>query len=234
MDCNTVIASCPIIDPITFELEIKRNMSGSKTEHDPAELKVTGVLKEISASMSRGDYNVLMAILVENFQEKGDFELSKNEPKRSPRPQILDRNSLTLNVKSRYTSGSRTSLTGSGSVKSLRAALSVDQERHPLSKVVEFNFKFRGFQAEIYSGKTELEIGNNVRDVNLSMAKIHIQLLSVDGFYYFDGSLIANAFLQNLVLEDSRMHEETHENRYFLRELKIGKIRFFYGKSKSF
>ena len=79
VDCNTVIASCPIIDPITFELEIKRNMMGSKIETDPAELKVTGVLKEISASMSRGDYNVLMAILVENFQEKGDFELSKNE-----------------------------------------------------------------------------------------------------------------------------------------------------------
>ena len=47
-------------------------------------------------------------------------------------------------------------------------------------------------------------------------SKIHIQLLSVDGFYYFDGSLIANAFLQNLVLEDSRMHEDTHENRYFI------------------
>ena len=125
----------------------------------------------------------------------------------------MDRNSLTLNVKSRYTSGSKTSLTGSGSVKSLRAALS-REDRHPLSKVVEFNFKFRGFQAEIYSGKTE--IGNNVRDAKLSLAKIHIQLLSVDGFYYFDGSLIANAFLQNLVLEDSRMHEDTHENRYFI------------------
>ena len=79
VDCNTVIASCPIIDPITFELEIKRNMMGSKIETDPAELKVTGVLKEISASMSRGDYNVLMAILVENFQEKGDFEWRPNK-----------------------------------------------------------------------------------------------------------------------------------------------------------
>ena len=111
----------------------------------------------------------------------------------------------------RYKSGSRTSL-GSGSVRSFKAALSTE-ERHPLSKVVEFNFKFRGFQAEIYSGKTDLQNGVNVRDQTLSLAKIHIQLLSVDGFYYFDGSLNANAFLQNLVLEDSRTHEETIENR---------------------
>ena len=101
VDSNEVIASCPIIDPITFHLEIKRNMMKSTTESDPAELKVTGVLKEISASMSTGDYNVLMAILVENFQEKGEFELRKNEVK-VVKPQILDRNSLTLNVKSRY------------------------------------------------------------------------------------------------------------------------------------
>ena len=141
VDSNQVIATCPIIDPITFELEIKRNMMGTKTKDDPAELKVTGVLKEISASMSRGDYNVLMAILVENFQEKGEFELTRNAPKKPN----FDKNALVLPVKSRY-SGSRTSLS-SDSVKSLRTAMKID-ERHPLSKVVEFNFKFRGFQVK--------------------------------------------------------------------------------------
>ena len=75
VDSNDVIASCPIIDPITFELEIKRNMMGTKTEKDPAELKVTGVLNKISASLSKGDYNVLMEILTKNFQEKGNFAI---------------------------------------------------------------------------------------------------------------------------------------------------------------
>ena len=58
VDSNKVIATCPIIDPITFELDIKRNMMGTKTKDDPAELSVTGVLREISASMSRGLFTI--------------------------------------------------------------------------------------------------------------------------------------------------------------------------------
>ena len=89
-----------------------------------------------------------MAILVENFQEKGEFELTKNVPNKPN----FDKNALNLPVKSRY-SGSRTSLS-SDSVKSLRTAMKID-ERHPLSKVVEFNFKFRGFQVKLIVRKTE-------------------------------------------------------------------------------
>ncbi len=44
---NKIVAQCPIIKPITFELDIKRNMAGAKTKTDPAELTVTGQLYQV-------------------------------------------------------------------------------------------------------------------------------------------------------------------------------------------
>ena len=56
-----------IIHPITFELDVIRNMNGAKKKDDPAEIRATGTLYEIRAEMSKNDYDVLMAILINNF-----------------------------------------------------------------------------------------------------------------------------------------------------------------------
>jgi hypothetical protein len=43
-------------------------------KEDPAEIKATSTLYEIEVEMSKDNYNVLMAILLNNFSEKGSFE----------------------------------------------------------------------------------------------------------------------------------------------------------------
>ena len=64
------------------------------------------------------------------------------------------------------------------------------------------------FQAEIFSGKTDL--GSNdiscstKRDPSHSLAKINVQVMRVEGTLNISGALKANAFLQDMVLEDSR------------------------------
>ncbi len=93
VDNNDVLASCPIVHPITFELDVKRNMGGAKRKHDPAELKVTGTLYEIRLELSKSDYNVLMAILTNNFSEKGSFQTARETET------ILDRQELTLPIR---------------------------------------------------------------------------------------------------------------------------------------
>ena len=55
---NKIMAQCPIIKPITFELDIKRNMAGSKTKEDPAELIVTGQLYQVSHVIDSQDSDV--------------------------------------------------------------------------------------------------------------------------------------------------------------------------------
>lgn len=167
-----------------------------------ATLMIAGTLYQIKAELSKGDYNVLMAILTENFSEKGDFEIQKRS---------LDKAALVLPIKSKY-SGSRTSLS-SGSARSLRSAMKKAPDRDQNAKAVEFIFKFRGFQAEIFSGKTDLDSSEvTSRDPGHSLAKISIQLLGVDGDMKISGALRAKAFLQNLVLEDSRLHVDAPED----------------------
>ena len=93
--------------------------------------------------LSRGDYNVTMAILAENFSEKGVFEMNSLKRLPSRRP---DRASLNLPLKNRYSSGgSKTSLSSNSSIKSLKTSMKMD-ERDPDAKGVEFNFKFKGFE----------------------------------------------------------------------------------------
>jgi hypothetical protein len=114
-------------------------MSGSMKKEDPAEISVSGTLYRIEAEMSKGDYSVLMAILTENFGEKGAFKTAQTSNPTSAN----DRSAMTLPVKTKY-SGSRISLT---STSSLLEAMKVP-ERDLEVKAVEFNFKLRGLQVK--------------------------------------------------------------------------------------
>ena len=104
---------------------------------DPAEISISGTLYRIEAEISKGDFSVLMAIILENFGEKGAFESAAKEAPAN------DRSAMSLPVKPKY-SGSRTSL---ASNSSLLEAMKVP-ERDPEVKAVEFSFKLRGLQVQ--------------------------------------------------------------------------------------
>lgn len=52
-------------------------MNGTQKKEDPAEICISGTLYKIEAEISKGDYSVLMALITENFSEKGSFEVFK-------------------------------------------------------------------------------------------------------------------------------------------------------------
>ena len=66
---NSTLGTATIIRPISFELEITRNMEGAFEENDLPEVKVEGTLHKISADMSKEDYNTFIALVTTNFQE---------------------------------------------------------------------------------------------------------------------------------------------------------------------
>jgi vacuolar protein sorting-associated protein 13A/C len=198
---NDILACCPIIKPITFELDVKRNMNGAKRKEDPAELIVTGTLYEIDLEMSKEDYNVTMAMLQSNFSEKGEFETSAAAAAASSRAG-KDSSKLQLPVRSKY-SGSRTSLSSISSLKSLRTAMNVP-ERDPDAKAVEFSFTFRGLTAKIYSGETPLDKLDEVRDPDKALANFRVKVLAVDGRLLVSSAILAKAYLENCTLEDCR------------------------------
>ena len=67
---NSTVGSCEIIKPIDFELEVTRNMDGAIKEEDIPEIQVKGTLHEIEVELSKDDYNALIAMVIENFQDR--------------------------------------------------------------------------------------------------------------------------------------------------------------------
>ena len=222
---NKVIKQCMLIGGsdgacdggITFELKMKRSMEPSLKKSDPAEFSVNGTLHQIKVYLSREDYNVMMALLQQNFSEKGQFLNEKNSLRKEAMT-TSNRKSMGLPVKKSYVRNSRASSQASFSSeggKSLKEAFQPKvQGKHPETKYVQFNFKFHGLEMEIFSGNTPLgdEVMHHprtlevIRDKRYSLAQIKIQLLSVKGELLANGFLEAEAFLKNLLLEDSRSH----------------------------
>ena len=201
-DTNEILYQCQIVKPITFELKMVRNMAGSYSKVDPPEISLTGTLYQIKMEMSQGDYNAMLSLITENFNEKGQFD---NVPAGKP---TLSRDSLGLPLPSRHKSGSRSSLVSERSFKEALSAKESGTERKIDTRIVEFNLKFRGLEAEIFRNETSLEgdLKEVRRDLNSSLAKFSIKLLSVEGNMFADSSLEAQSFLENLVLEDTRNH----------------------------
>ena len=209
--CNDILASTVIVHPITFELDVRRNMNGAMKEDDPAELLVKGTLYQIILETSKEDYNVLLAILQNNFSEKGEFELLGPKIKKTAAggtpSTTKDRTSLMLPLKNKHSSGSRTSLSSERSIKSLRSAMKVP-ERDPDARVVEFSFQFRGFKATLHTGVTDMTANHETRDPANALAEFTIKVLSVKGHVLVSSAISADAYLQNCVLEDCRHHDD--------------------------
>ena len=193
---NDIQACCPIIRPITFDLAVRRNMSGTKKKEDPAELKVTGTLNQVDLELSKDDYNVVMALLQSNFSEKGVFESSPDATSAVGRGAKLD-----LPLKSAY-SGSRSSISSRKSA--LMSMMSTSEGRHDEAKQVEFSFKFWGLKAKLYSGGTPLASEEEARDEGSALANLKVEVMCVNGSMLMNSAIRASAYLENCVLEDCR------------------------------
>ena len=193
---NDIQACCPIIKPITFDLTVRRNMSGTKKKDDPAELKITGTLKQVDLELSKEDYNVVLALLQSNFSEKGAFDSQPEAALSVGRSAKLD-----LPLKSAY-SGSRSSISSRKSA--LMSMMSTSEGRHDEAKQVEFSFKFWGLKAKLYSGGTPLELEEEVRDERDALANLKVEVMCVDGSMLMNSAINASAYLENCVLEDCR------------------------------
>ena len=224
VDSNEVLRRCKIIGGsdgenlggISFELFMDRSMTPSSAKTDPAELSVKGILNKIQISLTKGDYNVMISLLQENFSEKGQF-MKERDSLAKGNAQRLDRSSMQLPIKKQYgtsRASSRASVSSDGA-KSLKGTQQKDAlHKDPETKYVKFDFTFHGLEMEIFTGETPLDVEslllNSVvdveRDPESSLAKIAIQLLSVNGELLVNGNLKAIACLQDLQLEDSRSH----------------------------
>lgn len=170
---NSTVGSCEIIKPIDFELEVTRNMDGAIKEEDIPEIQVKGTLHEIEVELSKDDYNALIAMVIENFQELGVMEpvnKSASMPKKSLH--------LPLENKNKYSS--QVSICSRTSKKSLDV---ITQGKSPKAKLAEFDITFKGAMMKIFKDKTDLTKIKTSRDAKKRLAQLFINSLTVTGNY---------------------------------------------------
>ena len=202
---NTSTGTATIVHPISFHLELTRNMEGAYRENDLAEVRVEGTLREVVADMSKEDYNTLIAMVTTNFQEVGVLE--RVVKARSLQGRVIQgARPGELGVRSRQgRHASQASLRSQTSLQEVMDTLTRDKSH--LAKLAEFSLVFEGFGLTIYKGATDLEVVGAARDERRALAAIKVLRLTLEGAYRVSGALRADVRLQDVVLEDVRKVE---------------------------
>lgn len=182
-----------IIEPISFEMELARNMNGAVNESDPPDIKVTGVLEQVKINLLKEDYDNIITLLSKNFGEIGVIKAV---------PMSIKTNSkLNLPIKPNYQRGSRASL--------ISQEVLADKEKKeisPKAKTTDFKFTFKKFSLQILNN-------SYCNDQHDSLAEISIDQLVVDGDMTADEELYVVATLKNVILEDTRHSLDSAQGR---------------------
>ena len=192
---NSTIGSCEIIKPIDFDLEVTRNMEGAIHEADIPEIQVKGTLCEISVELSKDDYDTLIAMVIENFQEKGLIEpvnKSASLKKKHGRPSNLPLNKL------------EPSKISTASLSSSHKSFDLTEGKSKKAKLVDFDIEFKGLKLKVFKDRTDLSRTQTLRDPRKALAQIAVNNLTVTGDYRVSGAIKADAKLNDVVLEDIR------------------------------
>ena len=231
MELAAEAKTVPIIEPISFELEVSRNMSGGAVrETDLPDIAVRGTLHEVRATLRKEDYDQLISLLTQNFAETG--VLSSATPPPQPAATKPNNTRLSLPVKPLgQHSGSRGTLSAQAVAKvepdsGAQEASTPAVEKSPMAKTTDFQFTFKQFSLELLSdafdaADDEEEVSEEGMSpiVNNSLARISIDNFNVKGDVTVSGAIKLKAGLENVVLEDTRFASLKDEQRRIVRLL---------------
>ena len=130
-----------------------------------------GTLFKIDVILGKDDYNTLIAMLMENFNEKGRFF------KPLPVPRETRREAMNLPIRTKQAvSSSRVSLS---SQKSNSEETFKWSERSKEAKTVQFKLTLEGFSIHLFKGETNLNRENSERDQSKSLATVRVFFLFI-------------------------------------------------------
>jgi len=96
--------SSEIIKPISFELEVSRNMEegGAMRESDLPDIAVSGMLHEVCVTLRKEDYDQLISLLTQNFTEVGVLDVGGGKVSSTTPAKPNQKGQLSLPVKAEY------------------------------------------------------------------------------------------------------------------------------------
>ncbi len=216
-DRTRAAASTVIIAPISFEMEVSRNMTegGAQRESDLPDIAVRGTLHEVRGTLRKEDYDQLISLLTQNFTEVGVLDVGGKVAAATPAKGQKQKaggqgsSGLSLPVKAVDFQPERSSR---GASLNLAGKLEVDggeeveeEKRSPLAKTTDFQFTFKQFSLELLSDSYDVDAEDGEGGAAFSsLARISVDNFSVRGDITVNGGVRVKAGLENVVLEDTR------------------------------
>ncbi|XP_059226468.1 intermembrane lipid transfer protein Vps13 [Stomoxys calcitrans] len=192
-----------ILDPTSFTLVVKRNLSFSWYKNQP-EIDISGRLRCIELNLFKDDYGLIMSILNRNMSEGANEFPSVAAPAAATTaaavPPKSPTNSQSL-PKSPLESPAKKAV---DQLKDKMLKKKVEQER--ISEQFKFNFQLDGV------------VINLMADVNEGLARFGLYVISLKGTKLMDETLTTSIVLCNMQLEDTRPSNTSEIKKYLCRK----------------
>lgn len=177
---KSFVFDCLLLQPITFSLIVKRNLSSAWYTDHP-DFDIVAKFDSIKVTVSHIDYILVMKVLNENLSEgKDDLTPTNNQP---------------------YLSSSQNDSNEIKVIVDVEKNKSQSQEIRTLAK---FEFSVKNIILELFKegpDKNGLQIKNN------SMGQFMFSSLTVDGSMQTDLSLALTLYLLDVTLDDTRVNK---------------------------
>ncbi|KAI6171306.1 hypothetical protein M3Y97_01056900 [Aphelenchoides bicaudatus] len=212
-DSVSVSTQCNILKPLTFNLELYRNLS-FQLHKDVPELALNAHLSYLDLSLSQQDYAVIMQTLSGNLAE------GKPPPAKRPAPTSAKTEQPTDTIDMRKPSRSQRllstvsppTLAGAMSAPPVMVGrsgddggLSMDRKRADYQRIV-FNFQMDEIDMRLYEGDTGLDDGKGLieRTDNLLFGQMKVTQLKVAGWMTEKGAIDTGISLLSFTMDDKR------------------------------
>ncbi|XP_065940396.1 intermembrane lipid transfer protein VPS13A isoform X3 [Magallana gigas] len=192
-----VVGQCLVLEPVSLNLSVTRNLAFGWYKEIPA-VDIGGQLESIEATMSQGDYKVIMTLLSDNLSEgqKSDTVAGSSKVKDT---EMTPAQGQTVDTEKTTTAGA----------PAITLTPPEQSDTYKLHTQLKFQFQINSLSATLYSGESTLTTdGQNSRSVDQALGQFMIEVVGVKGEMKSDGSLTTSVILKDTVVDDKRKQKQ--------------------------
>ncbi|KAK3690734.1 hypothetical protein RRG08_061173 [Elysia crispata] len=186
---ETVVSEITIIEPMTFKVNVSRNLS-TAWFHGIPDIEVTGVFDSIFIRINQEDVKLFALLAEDNLGEPDPVNPHYKPETRESKPEVV--------VES----------TRSSSLEFHTTLSPVSEQAEEKFSNLKVDFKLISVSIELYQGLNPLDKGVVKRNPDKMLSALKVHALEVDLNMMSDSSMQANVSLQDFTLDDCRTEKQ--------------------------
>ncbi|XP_059141648.1 intermembrane lipid transfer protein VPS13A-like [Physella acuta] len=183
----------PIIEPLTFQVNIHRNLS-SGWFHGIPDMEIAALLDKISIKLNKEDISLMLSILVGNLKEQNPQDpttLKIEKPSKEAR-------STDHALRKKAERGSTDS----------QASAKSDTLGEEIYSTLKVDFKLQAINVELYRGRCKADEGEKVRPKSKMLSQMCLTTLLTEVNMMSDESMSAKVGLVDFRMDDCRIEKD--------------------------